>query len=57
MGFFSFRDSLRRDWEMREMHKNAWLGNLKETDHFENLVVDGNFIVKTCIMLGWESAD
>jgi hypothetical protein len=42
---FSFRDSLRRDWEMRKMHKNVWLGNLKETDHFENLVVDGNFIV------------
>jgi len=37
---------------MRETHKNVWLGNLKETDHFENLVVDGNFIVKTCIILG-----
>jgi len=37
---------------MREMHKNVWLGNLKETGHFENLVADGNFIVKTCLLLG-----
>jgi hypothetical protein len=57
MGFFKFRISLRRDWKMREMHKNVWLGNPKETDHFENLVVDGKFIVKTSLMLGWESAD
>lgn len=47
--FLLFRVSLRRDWEMREMHKNVWLGSLKEKDHFENLVVDRNFIVKTCL--------
>jgi len=39
------------------MHKIVWLGNLKETDHFEKLVVDGKFIVKTCLILRWESTD
>jgi len=50
--FYLFRVSLRRDWEMREMHRNIWLGNVKETNHFENLVVDGNCIVKTCPIFG-----
>lgn len=50
--FFLFRVSLRWDWEIREMHKNVWLGNLKETDHFENLIVDGKSIVKSDLLLG-----
>jgi len=34
------------------MHKNVWLGNLKESNHSEKIVVDGRFILKTCLILG-----
>jgi hypothetical protein len=37
---------------MREMDKNVWLGNLKERDHFENMIIDGKFSVKTEFVLG-----
>ena len=38
------------------MHTNVWLGNLKETDHFENLIVDGKSNFKSDLLLGRGSA-
>jgi hypothetical protein len=28
----------------REMHIRVWFGNLKESDHFENLSIDGKVL-------------
>jgi hypothetical protein len=45
-------------WERREMHTVFWLENLRETDHLEDLGVDGNIILEWLLgKMGWEGVD
>jgi hypothetical protein len=45
-------------WGTGEVHKGFWLGDLRESDHLEDLGVDEEYdIIMDLQTVGWESMD
>jgi len=44
-------------WGRREMNREFWWGNLKQTDHLQDLDLDMRIILRWILGKWWESMD
>jgi hypothetical protein len=44
-------------WETEELHTVLWWGDLRETDHLEDLTINGKIILKCLQEVEWEGRD